>query len=136
MSEYLFSYGTLLPQHAPSEVGGIVSKLRHFGEGTVRGVLYDLGDYPGAVLDPSSDKRILGTVFRLPEDPNILVEFDRYEGFNPSTPGTSLFLRKRYPVELATGPTLECWIYDYNGKRVGAPVVTNGRYRPRHTAAG
>jgi gamma-glutamylcyclotransferase (GGCT)/AIG2-like uncharacterized protein YtfP len=108
MSEYLFLYGTLLPEHAPREVVAVVSKLRPVGEGTVAGILYDLGDYPGAVLDPMSGKKIFGTVFRLPIDPNILDEFDRYEGFNPSAPDMSLFIRRCCPVRLSTGCILNC----------------------------
>ena len=59
----------------------------------MRGVLYDLGDYPGARLDASSEQRIIGWVYRLPEDAGVLQELDRYEGFNPEAPEKSLFLR-------------------------------------------
>ncbi len=134
MSDYLFSYGTLLPEHAPLEIAAAVSKLRPLGRGTVSGVLYDLGDYPGAVLDPSSDKSIIGTVFRLPNNSDVLGELDKYEGFHPSDPHKSLFIRKRCPVKLAAGRTLDCWIYEYNGKPMAAPVVANGQYRAKHTA--
>jgi len=132
VSDYLFSYGTLLPEHAPAEISAAVSKLRPLGKGTVSGVLYDLGDYPGAVLNSSSDKKIFGTVFRLPDDATVLNELDRYEGFRPSAPSASLFLRKRHPVRLSSGRILNCWIYEYNGKRTAAPVVPNGRYRAKH----
>jgi len=134
MSDYLFSYGTLLPEHAPPEISAAVSKLRPLGKGTVSGVLYDLGEYPGAILDSSSNQKIFGTVFRLPNDSTVLNELDQYEGFRPSAPNTSLFLRKRYPVRLSSGRILSCWIYEYNGKRAAAPVVANGRYRAKHTA--
>jgi len=136
MSEYLFSYGTLLPEHAPGEIAGAVSQLRAFAKGTVTGVLYDLGDYPGAVLDPASDKKILGTVFRIPSNATFLDKLDEYEGFHLSAPSTSLFIRKRCPVRLSTGRTLHCWVYEYNGKRAGLPVLANGVYRARHTATG
>ncbi|MGO9515680.1 MAG: gamma-glutamylcyclotransferase [Candidatus Korobacteraceae bacterium] len=134
MSDYLFSYGTLLPEHAPAEIATAVSKLRPVGKGTVSGVLYDLGDYPGAVLDFTSDKRIFGTVFRLPNNSAVLDELDEYEGFHPSASRKSLFIRRRCPVRLSTGRALNCWIYEYNGKHVAAPVVANGRYRSKHPA--
>jgi gamma-glutamylcyclotransferase (GGCT)/AIG2-like uncharacterized protein YtfP len=128
VSEYLFSYGTLLPEHAPSEISHVLAKLRPLGRATVPGVLYDLGAYPGAVLGRASGKRIAGMVFRLPNDSAILKKLDEYEGFDPANPGESLFVRGRYPVALATGRILQCWIYEYNGKRVVAPVVAGGRY--------
>jgi gamma-glutamylcyclotransferase (GGCT)/AIG2-like uncharacterized protein YtfP len=136
MSEYLFSYGTLLPGHAPAEIAGAVAQLRPIGRGTVRGVLYDLGDYPGAVFDSASDKRVLGTVFRIPNDTTFLDKLDEYEGFDPSASRTSLFIRKRHPVRLSTGRTLHCWVYEYNGKRRGLSVLANGVYRARRTATG
>lgn len=115
MTDHLFAYGTLQPGRAPAEIAAAVERLRPVGEGFVRGALYDLGDYPGAVLDPSSHQKIAGTVFQLPEDANILRQFDQYEGFTPGAQETSLFLRTRCPVALASGRTLECWIYVYNG---------------------
>jgi gamma-glutamylcyclotransferase (GGCT)/AIG2-like uncharacterized protein YtfP len=132
MSDYLFSYGTLLPEHAPPAIAATVAKLCPLGEGTVSGVLYDLGDYPGAVLDSSTDKRIYGTVFRLPNDANVLPELDQYEGFYPFAPNASLFLRKPHPVRLSGGRILNCWIYEYNGKCVAAQIVASGRYRAKH----
>jgi gamma-glutamylcyclotransferase (GGCT)/AIG2-like uncharacterized protein YtfP len=65
MSDFLFTYGTLQPGDAPDEIASTLARLRPVGKGFVHGVLYDLGDYPGAVLDPSSKRRISGTVFRL-----------------------------------------------------------------------
>jgi len=72
MGDYLFSYGTLLPGRTPNEIAAAVEKLRPVGDGFVRAVLYDLGDYPGAVLDPSSQQIVAGTVFQLPEDEDVL----------------------------------------------------------------
>lgn len=135
MSDYLFTYGTLHPEHAPDEIALAVEKLRPVGKGFVHGVLYDLGDYPGAVLDPSSKRRISGTVFRLPEDADVLRQLDQYEGFNPDAPGKSLFIRTRHPVVLASGRTLECWIYVYNGKPEDARILPSGRYRKKQSGA-
>jgi len=134
MSDYLFSYGTLLPEHAPPDIAATVAKLCPIGEGAVSGVLYDLGDYPGAVLDSSWDKRIFGAVFRLPDDANVLPELDRYEGFYLSAPNAGLFLRKQHPVRLSGGRILNCWIYEYHGERVAAQIVASGRYRAKHAA--
>jgi gamma-glutamylcyclotransferase (GGCT)/AIG2-like uncharacterized protein YtfP len=134
VSEYLFSYGTLLPEYAPAGIAAAVAKLRPVGRGTVSGVLYDLGDYPGAILDPTPGKRIFGTVFRLPNNSAVLAELDEYEGFHPSAPHKSLFVRKRCPVRLSTGRILDCWIYEYNRTDVAAPVVATGRYRVGRTS--
>ncbi len=128
MIDYLFTYGTLHPGHAPDEIAAAVKELRPVGRGFVHGALYDLGDYPGAVLDPSSAQRISGTVFRLPEDAEILRQIDEYEGFDPNAPERSLFLRTRHPVALETGRTLQCWVYVCNRKPEPARVLSHGVY--------
>jgi gamma-glutamylcyclotransferase (GGCT)/AIG2-like uncharacterized protein YtfP len=126
MSDYLFTYGTLHPERAPEEIAASVAKLRAVGEGFVHGVLYDLGDYPGAVLDPPSQQKIAGTVFQLPEEEDVLRQLDQYEGFNPDAPDKSLFLRKRCTVTLASGRTLQCWLYVYNGTPEPARILATG----------
>lgn len=128
MSEYLFAYGTLLPGLAPEAMAGLVSRLTPVGEGFARGVLYDLGEYPGAVLEPLSDQRIFGTVLRLPDDCDVLRELDAYEGFEADCPEASLFVRAMGLVEMTGGGAVECWIYVYRGPVNGSRVFESGRF--------
>jgi gamma-glutamylcyclotransferase (GGCT)/AIG2-like uncharacterized protein YtfP len=128
MSEYLFAYGTLQPGLAPTKIARVAAKLQPVGEGFVRGVLYDLGGYPGAVADPSAKGRILGTVMKLPNDEEILARLDRYEGFNPQSPATSEYIRERQVVELKAGGTVECWFYRYNRETRDADRVESGAW--------
>lgn len=113
------------------EVARAVEQLRPVGEGCVRGVLYDLGEYPGARLDVAADSRIFGTVFELPGDEGVLRALDRYEGFNPEAVKDSLFVREKHAVELADRRKIDCWIYAYNLEPVGARVIVDGRFRKR-----
>ena len=67
---------------------------------------------------------IAGTVFQLPNDPDVLCALDAYEEFDPDAPGSSLFLRVLHPVALTKGGTLQCWIYVYNlNHNSGNPLV-------------
>jgi gamma-glutamylcyclotransferase (GGCT)/AIG2-like uncharacterized protein YtfP len=129
MSEFLFAYGTLQPGYAPAEIASAVEKLLPIGEAFVHGVLYDLGGHPGAVLDSSSQERIIGTVYQLPENPKVLAEFDAYEEFFPAEPESSPYLRVLCPVSLATGGSLQCWVYVYNRDPCSAPVIPGGKFR-------
>lgn len=129
MSQYIFIYGTLQPGAAPREVARAVEMLKPVGEGSVDGVLYDLGEFPGAVADSAAESRVFGTVFELPEDKNVLPELDRYEGFNPDAVTDSLFVRLERDVELTDGCQMRCWIYYYNLQPLGARVIADGRYR-------
>ena len=94
----------------------------------MRGVLFDLGEYPGAVFDDASNKRVYGAVFQLPEDSGVLKALERYEGYEPGAYTASLFVRNCEQVDLADGRTMECWAYEYNGNPQGAPVIASGRY--------
>lgn len=122
MKRYLFSYGTLLPEHAPAEIAPVVRSLRRVGPGRVRGRLYDLGEYPGAVLSRTGPV-IVGQIFELPNDPRILEKLDKYEGFDPGRPRGNLFVRKRRLVNSDTGRRVWCWIYVYNRPPGNAPSM-------------
>ena len=104
---------------APTKIARVAAKLRPVGEGFVRGVLYDLGGYPGAVADAAAKSKIAGTVMELPEDEGVLARLDKYEGFDPQAPTTSEYIRERQIVELEAGGAVECWFYRYNWKPDG-----------------
>jgi gamma-glutamylcyclotransferase (GGCT)/AIG2-like uncharacterized protein YtfP len=128
MSQYLFAYGTLQPGLAPTKIARVAAKLRPVGEGFVRGVLYDLGGYPGAVADPGAESRISGAVMELPDDEGVLERLDRYEGYDPRTPETSEYIREKQIVELKTGDAVECWFYRYNRKPRDAQRIESGEW--------
>jgi gamma-glutamylcyclotransferase (GGCT)/AIG2-like uncharacterized protein YtfP len=113
MSELLFVYGTLHPERAPAEIAPIARGFRVVGPASIRGRLLDLGDYPGAILDPRSATSIPGTLFALP-DPAPWSALDRYEGFLPENPSASLFLRRLIQATLPDASQALCWIYVYN----------------------
>jgi gamma-glutamylcyclotransferase (GGCT)/AIG2-like uncharacterized protein YtfP len=131
MSQYLFTYGTLQPGMAPNDIAPTVDKLHPVAEGFVRGVLYDLGDFPGAVLNSRSKQRISGKVFRLSDDASVLQQLDEYEEFDPSSPNESLFVRTLHSVELTDGRSLLCWIYVYNRKPESSRIVKSGRFQKK-----
>ena len=130
---HLFVYGTLSPRHAPPEIAATVGRLRPVGPASVRGRLYDLGEYPGAVLSKNSRTLIHGEVFELPTDAQTLSSLDSYEGFEPAKPSSSLFVRRAMPVVMDDGTRVRCWIYVYNGAVKDAQPVRSGRYARRRT---
>jgi gamma-glutamylcyclotransferase (GGCT)/AIG2-like uncharacterized protein YtfP len=127
MTDHLFVYGTLSPRNAPPEIAATVNRLRPVGSASVRGRLYDLGEYPGAVLSEKSRSVVRGEVFELPGDQSTLTALDSYEGFEPHKPGSSLFLRRVRPVTMDDGKRVRCWVYIYNGTMKGALPLRNGR---------
>jgi gamma-glutamylcyclotransferase (GGCT)/AIG2-like uncharacterized protein YtfP len=114
MAEYLFVYGTLHPERAPAEIADVVGRFAAPRRGTVLGRLHDLGPYPAVRLDVERPTAVPGTVFLLPDDPEVLKRLDAYEGFLPGDPPASLFLRQRVEAVLEDGESIVCWIYTYS----------------------
>jgi gamma-glutamylcyclotransferase (GGCT)/AIG2-like uncharacterized protein YtfP len=124
--ECLFLYGSLLPPLAPAELREALAGLRPLGRGSLRGALYDLGEYPGAVPDAEAATWIAGEVFDLPQDPALLARLDAYEEYTPVCLERSPFVRVRCRVALARGGELECWVYAWSRDPRGVPRVASG----------
>ena len=119
---HLFVYGTLRPGAAPPEIAHVARTLKFVSDATVRGRLYELGDYPGLILDDSPDAPLIpGDIVVVPDDAT-LAALDAYEGFHSANPDTSLFRRTQVTASLPDGQQLTCWIYVYNG---GVPSSTS-----------
>jgi len=97
MKQYLFVYGTLTEKLAPAEISATLKKLKYVGDGFVHGRLYDLGEYPGAILGRTGHSKVFGKIYELPDDPAVLRQLDRYEEFFPSNRSKSLFVRNKCP---------------------------------------
>jgi gamma-glutamylcyclotransferase (GGCT)/AIG2-like uncharacterized protein YtfP len=134
MSEYLFLYGTLLTDEPPAEVVATLRSLRRIGPAQVRGRLYDLGEYPGAILRPSAKTVIQGQVFELPATRTIWKALDRYEEFDPANKEGSLFVRTKTRARLTNGHQVDCWVYVYNDDPGTAPLVVDGNYSKSEAA--
>ncbi len=95
----------------------------------MRGRLYDLGRYPGAISGSNTGGKIWGEVFRLADGRSVLKALDAYEGYSPAKPAECLFVRRRLPVTLADDRRIRCWVYLYGRDRGTAPLVPHGDYR-------
>jgi gamma-glutamylcyclotransferase (GGCT)/AIG2-like uncharacterized protein YtfP len=112
MGGYLFVYGTLHPERAPQAIADVARRLRPVGAGWIRARRYELGAYPGAVLDERA--RVDGEVFALPSDGDTLARLDAYEDYRADHPEGSLYLRVETTVMMHDGSQRQCWVYVYN----------------------
>jgi len=126
VTDYLFVYGTLRSSAAPPALESLLAPLVRLGRATTAGVLYDLGEYPGAIFGGSEE--IVGEVLQLPGDDSVLAALDKYEGFDPNDLEGSLYLRVRRQVMLADGRPLVCWSYAYNRDVTGRETIPGGDY--------
>jgi putative glutamine amidotransferase len=108
----------------------VVERMRSVGAAKVRGRLYDLGAYPGIVLDAGAGE-VTGQVLELPHDADALLRLDAYEGFAPDDPARSLFRRVQCRAELDSGRVCECGVYVYNGEVAESRLIAAGVWQPR-----
>jgi len=101
------------------------------GHGRITGKLYDLGEYPGAVVCADPQHQIEGEVYRLDDPDTATGILDQYEEFLPSRPDKSLFIRKKLPVTLKGGTQKQAWVYLYNRSVNDADFIPGGNYRER-----
>lgn len=127
MSDYLFAYGTLA-EKPPAKISALIGQLKPVGEGYVYGRLYDVGEYPGAILDGGTRSRVFGKIFELSPDRAVLKQLDSYEGFDPEDRRTSLFVRRRASISRTKQPPLRAWIYEYNRDVGSLPLIKSGHY--------
>ena len=119
MIRALFFYGVLMPGLVSGRMAELVALLGAPRPASVSGRLYAVpdprGHYPvmiaaddaervnGAVLAP-------GPMFGCGE----LAELDAFEGFDPTNPGASDYVRGRFQATLADGLTLSADAYRWN----------------------
>lgn len=124
--QYLALYGSLRRGEAAHKRLGLAGKLRYVGPCRLRGLLFDLGDYPallpgdGVVIAELYEIRGLRTVALL----------DAFEGADPRRPGRGLFVRR--PVALLA-PDVKADVYFYGAGRVPgtARKIASGDWKRR-----
>lgn len=103
MSKHLvFVYGTLR-RGGERAMPELFPGAKFIGRAQARGSLYDLGPYPGLLLDGSGSP-VAGEVYEV--DDETLVRLDAFEA-------TSYYRRERVEVSLGE-QSVECWVYVYD----------------------
>lgn len=126
MHKHLFVYGSLM--------GSIQSKIAQMlhdnadflGEAYVKGHLFDLGSYPGLVLNDDGNT-VKGHIFRLYDAQSILSYLDQYEGILPNNPDLNEYARKLIPVNF-NDVKIECWAYIYQLPTQSFPIIPFENY--------
>lgn len=138
----LFVYGTLMST-ARGDMGHaqrarLDTASRVVGPATIAGYLFDLGDYPGLVLQlplgaAASIGRVSGEVRALDNPDEMLAWLDRYEGIRTDDPTGSEYRREAITVRLEKpadeARELQAWVYIYQGPLMHGRLVVDGRWR-------
>ncbi|HEV3158339.1 MAG TPA: gamma-glutamylcyclotransferase family protein, partial [Candidatus Baltobacteraceae bacterium] len=112
MKMYLAVYGTLSDNNGVPFAQGELSReiqaqLVDSGSFKIKGTLYDLGPYPGFVLQ--GETPIHGRLLEI-KRPHILKSLDTYEEYDPQCPEESQFIRRFIMLD---EPKVAAWIYVY-----------------------
>ena len=96
--------------------------------GRIRGRLYDLGEYPGAVPSTNEGEEILGEIYRLDDPGEQLGSLDAVEEYDPENPDRSLFARRLAEVRRTSGGKVRAWVYFLQSVPDGARPILGGDY--------
>ncbi len=119
MEDYVFVYGTLMRGFEAHDGLGVSERASYLGDARVEGELYRVDRNPALVH--SETGTVEGELYRV-EDPKLLDDIDRYEGYYPEDVEGSLYLRSYVNV---VDRDLQAWAYVYNedvddGEKIGS----------------
>lgn len=125
---HVFVYGTLRRGDV-RDITRLQPAPQFIGTGSVTGVLYDLGPYPGLLL--GSAGRVAGEVYAISAELERVL--DEIEEVWPQQSGE--YSRREVAVQMddaAAGDDRLCLVYEINpGRLAGCQVITGGDWRRR-----
>ena len=122
-----FAYGTLRRGFCRHKFLK-AARAQFLWRGTVRGELFDLGAYPGAIPSQNKSALVRGEVYRLPNPACTLQVLDHVEGIAPGSPGQNLYRRELALVTLEDGTAVEAWIYWLTLMHLPKRRILSGEY--------
>lgn len=126
MNNLLFVYGTLLNENNEYAVY-LKNHSRFYSYGKIKGKLYNIGEYPGAILSAKDKGYISGSILELDHPEGVFPVIDDYEGYGNDQSVPNEFIRLIAQIETSSA-SVNCWIYVYNLPIAGLKLIKSGRY--------
>ena len=121
-----FVYGTL--KRGQSNYPLVEAAVCGVVPATIRGRLYDVGPFPALA---EGDEAVRGEVLAV--DPGelsrLLAMLDQLEGYLPSDPAGSIYLRRVVTAATDAGGEVAAYAYVYNGDPAGLRHLPDGEWR-------
>ncbi len=129
-SSHLFVYGTL--RRGFSRHGNLRRLgARFVGRGSVRGELFDLGDFPALRESDNPGRMVLGEVYRFRNPRRAFKVLDEVEGFRPAAPSSGLLRREVASITFDNGTRVAAWAYWLNRAFRSGRAIPSGDYTRR-----
>ena len=126
-SHFVFVYGSLRSGFQSTAYEYISRYFNFFGEAKVKGKLFDLGKYPGAV-PTQEDTFIRGELYIVKNENEFswaIAQLDDYEGVLVEPNEKPLYRREIADIYV-NDAIVPAWIYWYNGNVIDKPVISSG----------
>ena len=123
----LFVYGTLRPNARNEYAAYLRQRSTFVGTAQLRGRLYRIDWFPGAIHDPAAPTVVRGDILQLHQPAELLAYLDDYE--DVTADDTGIFLRRMVPVQTTDGSRL-VWTYLLNQPTDNLPLIDSGDFAP------
>ena len=127
--QYIFVYGTLKRSVANPMGAMMRSHATYVAEAIIAGRIYDLGPYPGLVLEDCGTA-VYGELYEIQRPNALLALLDAYEGCAEDDPMPHEFVRVEATVRDTDGIDYRAWVYVYQGVVDPQWLLTSGYYQP------
>lgn len=127
MYNTLFVYGTLLKKANNNFSKYLKANSVYLGKAWFHGLLFDTGEYPGAVYIPKIKYKVHGNLFEIKNFKQVISRLDEYEETGKQFPEPNEYIRQIVPV-FTEDKEKECWVYLYNWSVVGLRWIESGKY--------
>ncbi|WP_454802388.1 gamma-glutamylcyclotransferase family protein [Mucilaginibacter phyllosphaerae] len=126
MTDLLFVYGTLLRKGNPF-ANYLLQNSNYVFAGKIKGILYDIGEYPGLIITGNNHNYVYGSIYKLRQPEENLKIIDDYEGVGLDQEQPNLYTRQSAKIISETG-AVDAWVYVYNRPVDGLPIIPSGNY--------
>ncbi len=127
MKSKLFVYGTLMKKTDHPMSHFLYENAKHLGEAVMKGDLYKISWYPGAIFDNQSIGLVHGELFEVEDDSVLFKKLDEYEGVGSQFASPNEYKRMQVTVTFE-GADVLCWFYNYNIPVDGAIRIVSGNF--------
>jgi gamma-glutamylcyclotransferase (GGCT)/AIG2-like uncharacterized protein YtfP len=126
----IFVYGTLRKDFEHEMYHVLARTAKFVGDAVTYGELYELGEYPGLLLNGETSDEVLGELYELNSGDveTTLRLLDSYEECGPDDPQPHEYLRQLINVKLRGHATEKAWAYVLRNRPKDKERIVSGNY--------